>query len=148
MLHIIPRHVTRGGGGEVSPALFQKLEKSVLILKKITLIAVIDELNFSFKVQFLRVSRRKNRRFFPVGSLFFVLYMIVYQSALIPRKLSCPKKILVTRLVHELNFLTSVLCTPISSRNQKSQFLVLYFFCFCSSRIYIWKLRLRCGHWN
>ena len=39
-------------------------------------------LNFSFKMQFLRVSRRKNRRFFPAGSSFLLLYMIVYQSAL------------------------------------------------------------------
>ena len=35
---------------------------------------------------------------FPCGVFFFVLYMIIYQSALIPRKLPCPKKFLVTRL--------------------------------------------------
>ena len=121
MLHIIPRHVTRGGRGRGLPCIFSEFGKKYPNFeKKNTLIAVIYELNFSFKVQFLRVSRRKNRRFIPVGPLFFVLYMIVYQSALIPIKLSCPKKIMVTRLVHELNFLTSVICTPISSRNQKS----------------------------
>ena len=33
-----------------------------------------------------------------MGPFFLVLSMIVYQSALIPRKPPCPKKILVTRL--------------------------------------------------
>ena len=37
-------------------------------------------------------------RFFPAGPFFLVLCMIVYQSALIPTKFPCPKKILVTRL--------------------------------------------------
>ena len=44
-------------------------------------------------MQFLRVSRRKNRRFFPAENFFFVLYMIIYQRALIPSKLPCPKKL-------------------------------------------------------
>ena len=50
---------------------------------KNALIVAIYGLNFSFKMQFLRVSRRKNRRFFPAGSSFLLLYMIVYQSVLI-----------------------------------------------------------------
>ena len=62
-----------------------------------SLIAVIYGLNFSFKGQFLRISRRKNRRFFKVGLLFFVLLMIFYRSVLMPRKIPCPKKCLVTR---------------------------------------------------
>ena len=50
------RRVTRGGEEEeVPPALFQKLEKSALILGKNALIVVIYGLNFSFKMQFLRV---------------------------------------------------------------------------------------------
>ena len=53
-------------------------------------------LNFLFKMQFLRVNRRKKQRFFPAEPFFLVLYMIVYQSALIPSKLPCPKKFLVT----------------------------------------------------
>ena len=61
---------------------------------------VIYVLNFSFKMQLLRVSRKKNRRFFPAGSLFLVLYMITYQSALISRKLPRRKNFLVTRLVY------------------------------------------------
>ena len=48
-----------GGGGQVSPALFQKLEKSVLILGKNSLIVVVYGVNFTFKTQFLRVCRRK-----------------------------------------------------------------------------------------
>ena len=96
---LIFRRVTREGRGKVCPALFQELEESTLILGKNALIVVIYGLNFLFKMQFLRVSRRKNRRFFPAGPFFLVLYMIVYQSALIPRKLPCPKKSLVTRLI-------------------------------------------------
>ena len=49
--------------GEVSPALFQKLGKISLTLGKNTLITVIRVLNFSFKVQFKRVSRKKTWRF-------------------------------------------------------------------------------------
>ena len=49
-------------------------------------------------MRFLIVSRRKSQEFFPTASFFFVLYMVVYQSVLIPRKLLCSKKFLVTRL--------------------------------------------------
>ena len=65
-LYNIPyRRVTRGGRGgvEVSPALFQKLEKKALILGKNALNVVFYGLNFSFKMQFLRVSRNKTRDF-------------------------------------------------------------------------------------
>ena len=48
--------VTRGGGREVYPALFQKLEKSALIWGKNALIVVIYGQNFSFKMKSLRVS--------------------------------------------------------------------------------------------
>ena len=85
--------VTRGGKGrEVSPALFRKLEKSSPILGKNALIVVIRGLSFSFKLQFLRVRGRKNWKFFPAGLFFLVLWMIVFQSALmIPRKPPAPK---------------------------------------------------------
>ena len=92
------RRVTRGGKGERSPCLFSKIGKKCPNLGKNALIVVIYGLNFSFKRQFLRVSRRKNRRFFPAGPFFLVMYMIVYQSALIPRKLFYPKTFLVTHL--------------------------------------------------
>ena len=49
-------------------------------------------------MQFLIVSRRKSQEFFPTAPFFFMLYMIAYESVLIPRKLLCPKKFLVTRL--------------------------------------------------
>ena len=45
--------------------LFQKLEKSVLVLGENAQTAVIYGLYFSFKAQLLRVSRRKKRKFFP-----------------------------------------------------------------------------------
>ena len=77
---------------------FKNWKKSALIFGENALIVVIYVLNFSFKMQFLRVSRRKNQRFFPAGPFFLVLYMIAYQSALISRKLSCPKHFLVTGL--------------------------------------------------
>ena len=57
-------------GGNVSLALFHKFEKRVLILGKNALIWVIYGLHFSFKMECLRVSRRKNRRFFPVQPFF------------------------------------------------------------------------------
>ena len=49
-------------------------------------------------MQFLIVSRRKSQEFFPTASFFSVLYMIVYQNVLIPRKLLCSKTFLVTHL--------------------------------------------------
>ena len=57
-----------GGGGEVSPAVFKKLEKIVLIWRKNALIVVIYGYNFSFKMKFLRVSRGKTCRFLPYGA--------------------------------------------------------------------------------
>ena len=83
------KNVWMWGAGFPYP--FSKIEKSALILGKNFLIVVIYGLNFSFKMQFLRVSRRKNRRFFPAWPFFFVLYMIDYQRALIPRKSSALK---------------------------------------------------------
>ena len=93
----------RGGGGEVSPALFRKLEKSALIWRKNAMIVVIYGYNFSIKMKFLRVSRGKPVDFFPVGPFFLVLQVNVYRSALIRRKVPCPKKFLVTCLKNNLN---------------------------------------------
>ena len=54
-------------------------------------------------MKFLRASRRKKWSSFPCGLFFFlVLQVNVYGSVLIPRKLPCPKKILVTRLSYML----------------------------------------------
>ena len=50
-------------------------------------------------MKFLRVSRqKKSGDFYPAGLFFLVLQVNVYRSALIPRELPCPKKILLSRL--------------------------------------------------
>ena len=79
-------------------------------------------------MQFLRVSRKKTE-IFPAGqNLFLVLYMIVYQSALIPRKLPNPKKFLVTRLTLKLmNFSAFVNSKKDEARGMVAfQFLTIY----------------------
>ena len=87
-----------GGKGEGLPCPFSKIGKSNLIFGKDALILVIYGLHFSFKMQFLRVSRRKKQRFFLAKLFFLVFYTIVYQNDLIPRKLPCSKRLLVMRL--------------------------------------------------
>ena len=70
------RRVTRGGGrGEVSPALFQKLEKSALILEKNALIVSILGLISHFKCGFKSFQERKKHIFLPVGLFLHVLWM-------------------------------------------------------------------------
>ena len=54
-----------GGKGEVSSSLSLKLEESALILGKSVLILIIYRSNFSFKMQFLSFSWRKNPKFSP-----------------------------------------------------------------------------------
>ena len=76
---------------------------------------------FSFKIQFL------NREVFPAGQNFFsVLYMIVYQSALIPRNLPFPKKILVMRLTSHYVLL--------------KQFEIFIKICINSKQLYFWQV--------
>ena len=98
------RHVTRGGEGrgrgQGLPCPFLKIEKSALILGKNSQTVVICGLHFSFTTKFLRVFKRKSQRFILAGPFFLTLYMIIYQSALIPKKLPFPKKFLVTCLKH------------------------------------------------
>ena len=53
------RRVTRGGEEVGLTCPFSEIGKSALILRKNVLLAVIYELNFSFKVQFLRVLKIK-----------------------------------------------------------------------------------------
>ena len=101
--------------GEGFPCLFSKIgEKCPNFWKKNALIVVIYGLNFLFKMQFLRASRTKNRRFCSVGPFFLVPLMNVYRSALIPRKPPCPKKFLVTRLKilpTPIKYLSKLKCT-------------------------------------
>ena len=61
-----------GKGAEVSFAFYWKLEKRTLILEKNVLIVVIYGLNFSFQVQFLRVSDGKKPEIFPAGPFFLM----------------------------------------------------------------------------
>ena len=76
---------------------------------------VIYGYNFSFKMQFLRVSRQIIENFSMRGHSFLWLLVNVYRSALIPRKLPCPKKCLVRRLKPLLYLLRD------QSRNQPSR---------------------------
>ena len=88
-----------GEGGEVSPTLFRKLEIGVLIWGKNVLIVAIHGLNFSFKMLFLRVSRRENSKF-SLWSFSSLCYRCnIYRTAIIPRKLPCPEKFLVMFLL-------------------------------------------------
>ena len=51
-----------------------KIGKSDLVLGKNNLIVVIYGLNFSFKIQILRVFRRKKQRFFHAGQDLFIVF--------------------------------------------------------------------------
>ena len=67
-----------GGGGLPCP--FLEIGKMCTKFGKKSLVAVIYELNFSFQVQFFSIAifSRKNRRFFPAGPFFFVLFIEVF----------------------------------------------------------------------
>ena len=60
------RRVTIWRRGRGLSHTFFKIGRKCLILRKSVLILVIFGLNFSFKMQFLSFSRRKNPKFFPV----------------------------------------------------------------------------------
>ena len=66
------RRVT-GRGRCAFPALFRKLEKSAPLWGNIVLVLVICGKNFSFKMQFFRVSWQKDQNFFPARLFFLVL---------------------------------------------------------------------------
>ena len=51
-------------------------------------------------MQFWSFSWRKNPKFFPVRPFFGSCVFDEYQSALIPRKIPCPSKVLVMRLYY------------------------------------------------
>ena len=88
-----------GGGGGRRGVPFRKLEIGVLIWGKNVLIVAIHGLNFSFKMLFLRVSRRENSKF-SLWSFSSLCYRCnIYRTAIIPRKLPCPEKFLVMFLL-------------------------------------------------
>ena len=98
LLYKSSRRVTRGvegGGGEVSPALFQK---SALILEKNGLIVSILGLISHFKCDFKSFQENKNYIFSLRSVSFMCCRWNVYRRTLIPRKLPCPEKFLVTHL--------------------------------------------------
>ena len=85
--------VTGRGTGSVYLALFKKLLKRYpdcgqLWVKSLIYNAIFE----SFQ--------EKSWRLFLAGSFFLALYMIIYQSALIPKKIPTPKKFLATCLKH------------------------------------------------
>ena len=87
----------RGKGREVFPALFPKLGKSALVLGKKCPDCGHLWVKFFISSAVFKSFQEKNRRFFPAGPFFVVLWMIVYRSAIIPRKLPFSKKFLLTR---------------------------------------------------
>ena len=97
MLVQVRNQMGEGEGG--LPCSFSKIGKKCSNLEKNSVIVAIYGYNFSFKMRYLSVSRRKTHNFFPAEPFFLVLQVNVYHSALIRRKLPCPKKFLVTRLL-------------------------------------------------
>ena len=73
--NFISRRVTRRMRGEVSPALFQNLKKSALILEKNALTSFIYGYNFSFKMLFQAYLGKKPPKFFPAGPVFCMLHI-------------------------------------------------------------------------
>ena len=99
---LVSRRITRGGRGEVSPALFRKLEKSALILGGKCPNFSHLWVNFLIYSAIFKSFQEKNPEIFSQEGLSFScvsfsssFFLIVYQSALTPRKLPYPKKFLV-----------------------------------------------------
>ena len=77
------------------PFPFLKFEKSALILAKKGPNSVHLWITYAIQNVVLRVSRRKNSKIF----FFLCFIQIFYRSTLIPQKLPCPEKFLVTCLL-------------------------------------------------
>ena len=60
---------------------------------------------------------KKTRTFCPAGPFFLVLYIIVYQSDLIPRKLRRPKKFLITRVLKKFILKSFIFCAVGKNKN-------------------------------
>ena len=106
-------HNQSGKGGEVSPALFQKLEKCALIWRKNVLIVVIYGYNFSFKMKFLRVSRGKTGRSFPCGAILSLVLGECLSKLPNSKKIPLPQKIPGYTPVCSMCLLSVKLKTPI-----------------------------------
>ena len=91
------RRVTREGEGGGLPCLFLKIGKKCPNLEKKC--PDCGHLYVKFVIQnevFKSFQALKRGNFYLAGLFFLVLQVNVYRSAQIPRKLPCPKKILVT----------------------------------------------------
>ena len=91
ILFITTSALVEGGEGEVSPALSWKSEESALMLGKKALILIIYRLNS------LKFFMEEKPEMFPYSAFHFLVFGEC-QSVLIPRKLLCPDKFLVTHL--------------------------------------------------
>ena len=87
------RRVTRGGRREVSPALFQNLKKSVLILGKNALTRFIYGFYFSFKMLVLAYIGKKSPKSLSAGPVFRMLLIKYLSKCPYFQKLPLPWKI-------------------------------------------------------
>ena len=94
----ISRRVTRGGRGGGLPRPFSKIRKKCPSFRKKCRNCVHLRLNVLIWNVVLRVSRRKKIHIFSLRA-FVSCVVDVYRRGLIPRKLPCPEKFLVTRLI-------------------------------------------------
>ena len=93
------RRATKGGRGEGGlPCPVLKIVKKCPDFGKKGPNCVSTWVESSIQNVALRVSRGKASKFFPAGPFFFCLWRKVYQSALTPQNLPCPKKVLIARL--------------------------------------------------
>ena len=77
--------------GEASPALFMKMENSIMIQERKCSDCVHLWNKFFIQIVVLRVSRTKTSKVFSCGVFFLVrFWRNVYWGALIPRNLHCP----------------------------------------------------------
>ena len=113
------RYVTRGrrGIGRL-PCPFSETGKSALIWKENFQIAVVYGQNFSFKMKFSWVFRRKNRIFFSLWCLSFSCCRWMFIEVF-PRKLPCPKKNLGYALMLVFEHVSIVI-----------PYVISFFFCF------------------
>ena len=81
---------TRGRGRRSSLPFFKNLKRAPSFLEKNTMIVANYGLNFSFKIQFLTVSRRKKPNIFFVGPFFLVLYMKCLSQSFNSKKTTLP----------------------------------------------------------
>lgn len=120
---------------------FSKIAKKCLIWGKIPLTVATYGINLPFKLLVLRVSRIENETFSLWGLCFLCCRWNIYRSALIIRKLPCPQKPMVTRLLFIKLSISRYL--PVSSANifLRFAFCFLVFWCNYWSNNFDWLKR-------